>query len=224
MSTMNQTELSAMMIRERLLLSENNNQPQREWLNVPEKPRGQSMLKNLGVASALVLCAVTLRSGAIPQLSEATDAVLTAATDQSLLDEPLGKLSFVSSLFPETVLVFGEKNEQELYLPVSGGVVIHAWSEAEPYMMMRSSSGYVFSASEGEVLGVYHGHGDERLVQVTVGNEMTCLYGNLGQVSVSPGDYISAGAMLGTLLPGEDLAFEVRKNGFSIDPAAYFLQ
>ncbi len=195
--------------------------PSIDWRNVPEAPRGQSLLKNLGVAGALVLCAVTLRTGAIPSLSDATDAVLTAATDQSLLDDQLGKLSFVSALFPETVLVFGEDTVPELSLPVSGGMVVHAWSEWEPYLTMRTQSLDVVSASDGEVSGIFHGNGEERLIQVSQENGTTCLYGNLESVTVSTGDFVDAGTVLGKLLPGEDLVFEVRKNGVSVDPMQY---
>lgn len=220
------TDVSAMKIRDPHIDHQDIQQqtPQIEWRDVPDVSRGQSMLKNVGVAAALVLCAVTLRTGAIPPLSEAADAVLTAATDHPLLDEPLGKLSFVSALFPETVLVFGEQYEQELSLPVSGGMVVHAWSETEPYMTMRSSSFEVISAAEGEVIGVYHGNGEERLIQIAHDDGLTCLYGNMESVEVSTGDFIPAGTVLGKLLPGEDLVFEVRQNGFSVDPAKYLPQ
>ena len=220
MSNMNQTELSAMKVRDGFI-SEQGNSHTIEWQDVPNQPRGESLLKNFGVTAALVLCAVTLRTGAIPPLTDATDAILTAATDHSLLDEPLGKLSFVSALFPETVLVFGEQDEPELCLPVSSGTIVHAWSEGEPYIMMRSAAQDVVSASAGEVIGIYHGNGDEKIVQVAYDDGFTCMYGNLEDVSVLTGDHIQAGAVLGSLLPDEDLVFEVRKNGFSVDPTRY---
>ena len=54
--------------------------------------RADQLLKNTGMAAALVLCAVTLRTGAFPTLDPAADVVLAAATDNSLLDDQLGKL------------------------------------------------------------------------------------------------------------------------------------
>lgn len=222
----NQTQVSALKKKTTPLFQEIGISQQHviDWQSVPDAPRGQALLKNLGVAAALVLCAVTLRTGAIPSLSDATDAVLTAATDQSLLDDQLGKLSFVSALFPETVLVFGENTTPELSLPVSGGVVVHAWSEGEPYMTMRTQSRDVVSASDGEVSGIFHGNEEERLIQVTLQDGTTCIYGNMDSIAVSTGDYVSAGMKLGCLLPGEDLAFEVRKNGISVDPMRYLLR
>lgn len=218
------SEVTPLCIRKRqTIAAAPDNLPKvEEWSATTKSPRGQSLLKNLAVSSALVLCAVTLRTGAVPSLTNAADVVLTAATDQSLLDDQLGKLSFVSALFPEAVLVFGESQTQELAMPVNSGVVVHAWSEGEPYLSMRTSSSIVNSASAGEVIGVYHGNGDERLVQVLGDDGLACLYGNLDNVAVSTGDLVATGQKLGNLLPGEDLVFEVRMDGRSIDPSAFF--
>ena len=183
--------------------------------------RGDHLLRNMGVAAALVLCAVVLRSGAIPELSQVTDAVLTAATDDSLLDDQLGRLSFVSALFPEATLVFGEHGRQTLEMPISGGMIVHAWSQSEPYMSWRTADQTVRASADGEVIGVYHGNGDERLVQVLGESGLSCVYGNLAQLSVRTGDMVQCGDPIGTLLRGEDLVLEVRRDGMSIDPALY---
>lgn len=223
MAEMNQhTQVGSMHVRtRRALQAEPARQPQVQWEQPPKKRIGESLMKNLAVASALVLCAVTLRTGALPALDSAADVVMTAATDDSLLNDQLGKLSFVSALFPEAVLVFGEQQGEALSLPVSGGTVVHAWSQAEPYMSWRSSGDEVTSASSGEVIGVYHGNGDERLVQVMGDDGLACLYGNLETISVTIGDQVAAGDVLGTLLKGEDCVFELRRDGMSIDPALY---
>lgn len=220
------TQITPLQIRQRRVISsvETAKKPAVDWQTVSNLPPKKSLLKNLAVASALVLCAVTLRTGAVPSLSTATDAILTAATDHSLLDEQLGKLSFVSALFPEAVLVFGESQTTALTLPVSGGVVIHTWSENEPYLAFRTTASQVCSSADGEVTGIYHGYGEERLVQVTGNNGLSCLYGNLEDVAVQLGDVVCVGSLLGTLLPGKDLVLEVRQDGTSIDPASYFMQ
>lgn len=191
------------------------------WRKQLRRKPGEELLKNMAVAAALVLCAITLRSGALPQATDATDAVMTAVTGDTLLDDQLGKLSFVSALFPEATLVFGQTGpEESLALPVSGGAVVHAWSEEEPYMAWRASGAQITSSMDGEVIGVYHGNGEERLVQVLRDDGLSCLYGNLGEVSVSMGDAVSVGDAIGTLMPGADFVMEVRRDGYSIDPAA----
>ena len=217
------TKISAMRVRQGPLMVEppNSASPAIEWKQPVPKHRAENFARNIAVSAALVVCAVVLRTGAVPPLDKTTDAVMAAATDQSLLDEQLGKLSFVSALFPETVLVFGESGTQ-LDLPISAGTVIHTWSEAEPYLSWRTNTQTVTASSDGEVIGVYHGNGDERLVQIMGDDGLSCLYGNLAAVKVQTGDTVSAGAVIGTLLPGEDFVFEVRREGRSINPTLYF--
>ena len=82
-----------------------------------------------------------------------------------------------------------------------------------------TSPSTVTAAAEGEVVGVYHGNGDERLVQVLGADGIACLYGNLAGVSVSTGDAVASGDPIGTLMTGADAVFEVRRDGVSIDPA-----
>lgn len=227
MPEIERTQVGAMRVRTRRLSPETAvapEIPEVQWKQPVRKRPGERLLRNMAVAASLLLCAVTLRSGALPQLSAATDAVLTAATDDSLLDDQLGRLSFVSALFPEATLVFGQSHADSLALPVSGGVVVHAWSEAEPYMSWRTDDAVVTSASAGEVIGVYHGNGGERLVQVLGEDGMACLYGNLAELSVQTGDAVQAGDPIGTLMTGADAVFEVRRDGLSIDPALYLSQ
>ncbi len=216
-----ETKVEPMRIRSRRIVPEAPKPPAIQWIEPVKKKRGEALMKNLTVSAALILCAVTLRTGAIPPLGKTADVIMTAATDNSLLDDQLGKLSFVSALFPEAVLVFGEMEAEHMLAPVSTGMVVHAWSEAEPYMSWRSDEEWIASSCAGEVIGVYHGNGDERLVQVQGSDGLSCLYGNLGEVSVQIGDSVSVGSMLGKLLPGEDCVFEVRRDGRSIDPAIY---
>lgn len=145
---------------------------------------------------------------------------MTAATGDTLLDDRLGKLSFVSSLFPEATLVFGESHADALALPVSGEVV-HAWSEVEPYTSWRTEDEKVRASAAGEVLGVYHGEDEEYLVQVLGADGLACLYGNLGECYVQTGDSVAEGDTLGALLPGRDCVWEVRQDGRSVNPAGY---
>ena len=216
MAETNSTQVGCMRVRR----VSADSAPQIQWKEPPKKRPGEQLLRNMAVAAALLMCAIALRAGALPELNALTDAVLTAATDDSLLDDQLGRLSFVSSLFPEAALVFGS-SDTSLALPVSGGVVVHAWSESEPWMAWRTEREEVTAAAAGEVIGVYHGYDDERLVQVMGEDGVACLYGNLAEVSVMTGDWVDAGETIGTLLTGADAVFEVRRDGVSIDPALF---
>ena len=220
MPEMERTLVTKLQIRQRELT---HRQPDIKWEEVPKRSRGEAFMKNLAVSAAMVLCAVTLRAGAVPSLSEPTDVVLTAATDHSLLDDQLGKLSFVSALFPEATLVFGEQEDAAFTLDISAEDVVHTWSEQEPYTAWYADDGQVFSPCDGEVIGVYHGNGDERLVQVVSAEGIACLYGNLKEVYVATGDCVSAGTSLGILYPDAACVLEVREDGRSIDPAPFIL-
>lgn len=195
--------------------------PEVTWRESIHRKHGEELLKNLAVAASLVLCAVVLRSGSIPGVSSAVDAVMTAATSDTLLDDRLGKLSFVSTLFPEATLVFGEVRGDILMKPVSSGEVVHAWNEEEPYMAWQTEDEKVCASATGEVLGVYHGEDEEYLVQVLGTDGIACLYGNLSECYVQTGDSVQAGDTLGALLPGQECIWEVRQDGRSIDPAAF---
>jgi len=175
-------------------------------------------MRNLSVAAALVLCAVTLRSGVLPELNKASDIVMTAVTDQSLLDEKLGKLSFVSAMFPEAILVFGDHASIDSVLPVEANSITHAWSEKKPYTAWQSDTVQVFATADGEVTGIFHGYGEEQIVEVTGSDNLTWLYGNIGHVAVSLGEEIIAGTEIGRIIPGKDVVLEIRENGRSINP------
>lgn len=207
-----QTTTGELKVKERIVI---------DWKEPIKKRPGEELMKNLGVAASLVLCAVALKSGALPAASDATDAVLTSVSNDTLLDDQLGKLSFVSKLFPEATLVFGESEAEALSMPVSGGMVVHAWSEEEPYITWQTANNSVYASDDGVVMGVYHGENEERLVQVLGDSGLICLYGNLQETAVQTGDRVAAGDLLGVLLDNSDCVFEVRVDGVSVDPAVY---
>lgn len=217
---MNETKQTELRVRPRRVEIRRSSQAatEMEWIETPKKRWQDRLLPNLAVASALMLSAVALRTGAIPQLQEGVKVVMTAATDDSLLGEDLGKLSFVSAIFPEAALVFGE-TATRLSMPVTAEEVVHAWSEAEPFISWDTEVEEVTAAAAGEVIGVYHGNDEERLVQVLSSDGLSCLYGNLAQVHVRTGDAVHAGDTLGTLLDGKPCVFEVRQDGKSVNPA-----
>ena len=189
-----------------------------EWKETPRRMPGAELLKNMAVAAALVICAATLRSGALPALDPTTDAVISAVTGDTLLDEQLGKLSFVSTLFPEATLVFGEQTHPELALGFGQEDLVHVWSEQEPYVSYEPPCRSVEAVMDGEVTAVYHGNGEERIVQVSGMDNMAVLYGNLAECSVNVGDAICIGDTVGTLVDGAKAVLEVRRNGYAVDP------
>lgn len=202
---------------------DNNQTETVKWIEKEDKSFGDKLMRNIAVASSLILCIVALRTSADSEANSAVDYVLAAASDHSLLDDQLGKLSFVSSLFPETVLVFGE-TRNNFSSPVIEGELMHTWSQSEPYSSWRSNTCDVFASCSGEVIGVYHGNSDERLLQIMDSNGISVLYGNLKDVYVHTGDYVESGMLIACLAADDELYFEIRQNGISMPPSQYSIE
>ena len=103
-------------------------------------------------------------------------------------------------------------------MPVVAEAVSHAWTVAEPYTCWTTTDGQVLTAATGEVTGIYHGYGDELIVEVTDDADYTWLYGNLATLQVALGDQVAIGEFIGAVMEGTEFALEVRRDGHSLDP------
>lgn len=178
---------------------------------------GADLAKDLAVAVALVVCAVLLRGGEMSAMTVASDAVLDAMSDDTLLDEHLGKLSFVSSIFPETALVFGE--QPEAVLTLSGSVVRHGWREDEPYLAWQAGKGAYASPVSGSVADIRRDpDGTWSVVVDRMGDDACCVFGGLASLTVCEGDAVAAGAPLGEPAGDGLLTMEIRREGRSVWP------
>ena len=77
------------------------------------------------------------------------------------------------------------------------------------------------SVTSGEVMGVFHGKNEELIVCIRRSDGLECCYGNLAESLVSMGDQIAVGQFIGNRLADQDATFEVRQNGFRIDPTRW---
>ena len=187
-----------------------------EWVKPRRKDFAERLTRNVAVAAAILLCAVAVRNAALPQAKDVFTAIQDSVTMD--LDETLGKLTFVSSLLPESALVFWNSNETvQVTAPVHGDI-IHAFNEDEPYIALLGVSIDVRVAAEGEVMNVAHGDGEERVVRVRHEDGLETLYGNLIECFVSEGDQVYAGDIIGETAQKQPVFFEVRRNGRSVDP------
>lgn len=178
------------------------------------RKHGRNLTKNMTVAAALVISVVTLRCGAFPGLNQATDVVVSALNKDLLDDDRLGKLSFVSAMFPEAALVFGEQTDNSLFREDE---ILHAWSEAEPYLLVKCDTDFVPARTAGQVTNVRRESGGTWAV--TIGDSRECVvYGDLQAVIVSEGEAITSGEALGYAKPEQAVSLEVRSDGVSVDP------
>ena len=98
------------------------------------------------------------------------------------------------------------------------GVVVHAWTREEPYIELKGTVTDVRAAANGEVMSVAHGLEEEVILRIRHEGNTETLYGNLAACYVDVGDYVFEGDIVATVLEGKPLAFELRKDGRSIDP------
>ncbi len=188
-----------------------------EWIKPRKKDFAERLTRNVAVAAALLLCAVAVRNAALPQSKDVFSAIADSVSMN--LDESLGKLSFVSSLLPESALVFWNSSNDAVQVsaPVHGDVV-HVFHEDEPYIALLGVTTDVRVAGDGEVMNVAHGDGEERVVRVRHDNGLETLYGNLQECFVLEGDQVYEGDIIGETAQKQPVFFEVRKDGRSIDP------
>lgn len=194
-----------------------------EWSQLPpQKTFGQKLLqtdrliRNLAVVGGLLLTVVAIRNAGIPQ----TQSVFTAITQSAGMewDESLGKLSFVGGILPDGIsAVWNEKETLSVFAPITGKTV-HAWSTAEPYVEYESAVSDVRAVADGEVMSISHGLDEERILRVRHNDETESIYGNLAACSAEVGQRVYAGDVIAQVLDGKPLAFELRRDGRSINP------
>ena len=131
-------------------------------------------------------------------------------------DETLGRLQYVSSIVPESAMVFLSENENsaKLSLPMHSQI-IHSWSEKEPWTEFSGNSD-VFSCQSGEVAAVVKSRKGKYTVRILHQDGYESIYSGLSDTSVREHDLVKSGAVIGTA--EDSAAFEFRKDGLSIYP------
>lgn len=176
--------------------------------------------RNVAFLMLLLVCLASIHNQQLPD----GRTVLTAV--QSTVDTPwqedLGKITFVDHLVPETLSVFfSETHPVSLALPCSGSLA-HAWEEHAPYVSFDLQEPDVQAVAEGEVMSLSHTADDQLSLRLRHSNGLESVYYHLASVSVQEGDEVRAGQAIGAVAAGHNLVLDVRRNGTSIDPAAYF--
>lgn len=168
----------------------------------------------VGCLALVIMAAGSLRQDPGVSVFSALQSEMTAAWD-----EDVGKLSFVSELLPpEVQAVWLQQPAVTVMAPVTGDI-LHAWSEAEPYVTFSSAVTDVRAAADGEVMSIAHGLEEERIIRLRHTDGHETLYGNLADCFVDVGDAVEAGEIIATLIHQQPLAFELRVDGRSVDPS-----
>jgi Membrane-bound metallopeptidase len=188
-----------------------------QWIPKKRRKITERLFANIVTATAVLLCVTVLRAANDHPRAQ---SVFRAVQDSVRLnlDEGLGKLSFVSNLLPETALVFWDSNTSTQILAPVEGDIIHVWNADEPYISMKSSINQVRCVMDGEVMSVSHGNDEELIVRVRHNNNFESIYGNLKTIFFQEGDAVYQEDLIGEMIGGKDVIFELRRDGRSVDP------
>ena len=174
------------------------------------------LIRNLAVVGGLLLTLVAVKNAGAPQAQSVFSALQDSANME--WDESLGKLSFVGGFLPEGIrAVWSEKESVTVLSPVVGETV-HVWTEQEPYLEVMSTVSDVRAVADGEIMSIAHGVDEERILRVRHDDETESIYGNLVMCYGEEGARVYAGDIIARVLDGKPLAFELRKDGRSINP------
>ncbi|MBR1585295.1 MAG: M23 family metallopeptidase [Clostridia bacterium] len=190
-----------------------------EYLKTEEKPHfGERLARNMALAGMVLLAVTAVRNAELPS----GETVLTAVQQMTTpnWDESLGKISFVSNLFPESVAVFFDTGVSESLTAPCAAAVSHMFSAEEPYIGYQAAGQKVYAVSDGQVMSIAHGMNEERIIRLRHDDGIESLYYNLSETAVREGDSVTASTCLGVALPGAEPAVEVRRAGRAIDPTA----
>lgn len=188
----------------------------------PRPARGafsQHLARNLALAGMLVLTVTAVRNAELPS----GKTVLTAVQGimENTWDERLGKISFVSQLFPETVSVFFESPGDASLTAPCFGAISHPWTSREPYIGYRGSDDRVYAVSPGQVMSLAHGENEEWVLRVRQEDGLETMYYGLMETSVREGDTVTEQTCLGRALSQDAIFIEVRRAGRAVDPTEW---
>lgn len=172
---------------------------------------GDKLTRNIAAAAALVVCAVMLRSAAMPDTQSVFNSLEESFGVE--LDDSLGKLTFVGNIIGAPLA------DKRLSLS-HGEEIVHTYIESEPYIGLYCPDGEAHALQDSTVMAVGHGENEELLVCLRGRGGVETIYGNLASLSVREGDEVEQGTALGEVIGGRFLTLECRMQGESVSAAS----
>ncbi|MDD3336545.1 MAG: M23 family metallopeptidase [Eubacteriales bacterium] len=217
-----QTKVKQIQVRNPAFKSVTLEKSNAEWIDCSKKSKGlftlqaDRLIRNLAVAGGLLLVVVAVKNAGVPEAQSVFSALQTSVNTE--WDESVGKLSFVNGLVPEALQeVWSEKESLSVYAPISGETV-HSWTQSEPYLEVMGIVSEVRAVAPGEIMSIAHGLDEERIIRIRHDDGTESVYGNLEECFLEVGDRVYAGDVIAEVLAGKPLAFELRRDGRSINP------
>lgn len=130
-------------------------------------------------------------------------------------DESLGRLQFVSSILPESAMVFLQTDNAMDFLAPTGANMTHEWQDLEPWLEYATYEEIAASA-DGEVMSVISNRDGEHTVRILHQDGYESIMSGLCDVTVAVGDMVECGQRIG--VSSGLMGYELRKDGLSICP------
>lgn len=187
--------------------------------------KGEEKVDVKGVeGSAQVTALVTYKNGVVISRSE---------KERVVLSEPVTKEVRVGTRPTTTEVSTGSGGSGEYFWPVDGGYISAYMGDGRGHKGLDIAAPYgtpIYAAASGTVTRAankYDGYGNSVMVSNDDGNVL--MYAHMSSIAISYGDYVVKGQLLGYVgatgyATGNHLHFEVRSNGYYLDPLDYISQ
>lgn len=180
-----------------------------------KKTDTKRLLRNASISAAVLLCLFAV-GGALGGRNRISQAVMSHVTTDFEIDDSLGRLQFVSSILPESAMVFLQSADQAVTVsaPVRSQET-HAWTQEEPWLEYVCT-GVVTACSEGDVMTIVQNREGEYTVRLRHENGFESIYSGMSEVNLREGDHMLCGDQVGWT--DGFSAFELRQDGLSVQP------
>lgn len=187
--------------------------------------KGEEKVDVQGVeGSAQVTALVTYKNGVVISRNE---------QERVVLFEPVTKEVRVGTRPTTTEVSTGSGGSGEYFWPVDGGYISAYMGDGRGHKGIDIAAPYgtpIYAAASGTVTRAtnkYDGYGNSVMVDNDDGNVL--MYAHMSSIAISYGDYVVKGQLLGYVgstgySTGNHLHFEVRSNGYYLDPLDYVSQ
>lgn len=187
--------------------------------------KGEEKVDVAGVeGEAEVTSLVTYKNGMVISRNEQSRVVLS---------EPVAKEVRVGTRPTTTAVSTGSGGSGEYFWPVDGGYISAYMGDGRGHKGLDIAAPYgtpIYAAASGTVTRAankYDGYGNS--VMVANDDGYVTMYAHMSSIAISYGDYVVKGQLLGYVgstgyATGNHLHFEVRSNGYYLDPLDFVSQ
>lgn len=200
--------------RESVIVASMQPRTKREW--APGRKKKLPVSKRRIVNAAAAAIGLSVGVAALVQSVPDSVSVMSHLETGFEYDETLGRLQYVSSVLPESAMVFLSGGESDMvFTEPTQTQIVHAWNQEEPWIEYASSD-EILACQDGEVMTIVKNRAGEYTVRVLHDDGYESIYSGLTQVLLTENELVSAGETLG--YASDYAAFELRKDGIAVLP------